>query len=77
MDPLPGYILQQLRNESEHYISLKVTRSREVSEEVLLHTVRELQNLHQASPQSPGKADVHRSVWPSTLCGVPFNEDYR
>ena len=49
MDPLPGYTLQQLWDESEHYISLKVDRSREVSEEELLHTVRELQNLHQAS----------------------------
>ena len=50
MDPLPGYTLQQLWDESEHYINLKVTRSREVSEEVMLNTVRELQNLHQASP---------------------------
>ena len=50
MDPFPGYSLQQLWDDSEHYMSLKVDRSRDVSEEELLHTVRELQNLHQASP---------------------------
>ena len=50
MDPFPGYSLQQLWDDSEHYISLKVDRSRDVLEEELLHTVRELQNLHQASP---------------------------
>ena len=50
MDPLPGYTLQQLWDESEHYITQKVTCSRGVPEEVMLATVRKLQNFRQASP---------------------------
>ena len=50
MDPNPGHTLQQLWDDAEHHISQKVTRSRDVTEEAMLQTVRELQNLHQASP---------------------------
>ena len=52
MDPNPGHTLQQLWDDAEHYISQKVTRSREVTEEAMLQAVRELQNLPQASPPS-------------------------
>ena len=50
MDPNPGYILQQLWDDAEHYISQKVTRSRDVTEDAMHQTVKELQNLPQASP---------------------------
>ena len=52
MDPNPGYTLQQLWDEVEPYISQKVTRSREVTEDALRHNVRELQTLPSASPPS-------------------------
>ena len=52
MDPNPGYTLQQLWEEAEPYISQKVTRSREVTEDALRHNVRELQTLPSASPPS-------------------------
>ena len=50
MDPNPGYTLQQLWDNAEHYISQKVTRSRDVTEDAMYQAVRELQNLPQASP---------------------------
>ena len=50
MDPNPGHTLQQLWDDAELYISQKVTRSRDVTEDALHHAVRELQALPRASP---------------------------